>query len=38
MVLPLILGGAAFASLLRGLPHAERFDVCDPTPHPQVAL
>jgi uncharacterized membrane protein YbhN (UPF0104 family) len=33
--LPPILGGAAFASLLRGLPHAERFD---PSPHPRVAL
>src|SRR5918997_1887367 len=36
--LPLILGGAAFASLRKGLQHAQRLDLCDPSPHPQVAL
>jgi hypothetical protein len=34
----LILGGAAFASLRKGLQHAERLNLCDPSPHPQVAL
>jgi hypothetical protein len=37
MVLPLILGGAAFASLRKGVQHAERLDLCDPSPHPQGA-
>jgi hypothetical protein len=37
MVLPLILGGAAFASLRKGVQHAERLDRCDPSPHPQGA-
>jgi uncharacterized protein (TIRG00374 family) len=36
--LPLILGGAAFASLRKGLQHSERLDLCDLSPHPQVAL
>jgi uncharacterized membrane protein YbhN (UPF0104 family) len=35
--LPLILGGAAFASLRKGLQHAE-LRLGDPSPHPQVAL
>jgi uncharacterized membrane protein YbhN (UPF0104 family) len=36
--LPLILGGAALASLLKRLPHAERVGLCDPSRHPHVAL
>jgi uncharacterized protein (TIRG00374 family) len=35
--LPLVLGGAAFASVLKGLPHVERLDLCEASPHPQIA-
>ena len=35
--LPLVLGGAAFASLRSGLPHAE-LSLGDPSPHSQVVL
>jgi uncharacterized protein (TIRG00374 family) len=36
--LPLILGGAAFASLRKGLQYAGRLDLSDPSPQPQLAL
>jgi uncharacterized membrane protein YbhN (UPF0104 family) len=36
--LPLVLGGAAFVSLRRGLQDPERPDLCDPIARPQVAL
>jgi uncharacterized protein (TIRG00374 family) len=36
--LPLILGGAAFASLRKGLQYAGRLDLSDPSPQPQFAL
>lgn len=35
--LPLVLGGAAFASLRKGLHHVERLDLCEASPHPQIA-
>ena len=35
--LPLVLGGAAFVSLRRGLQDSERADLCDPFVLPQVA-
>ena len=35
--LPLVLGGAALASLRKGLQHVERLDLCEASPHPQIA-
>lgn len=35
--LPLVLGGAAFASLRKGLHYVERLDLCEASPHPQIA-
>ena len=35
--LPLVLGGAAVASLRKGLHHVERLDLCEASPHPQIA-
>lgn len=35
--LPLVLGGAAFASLRKALHQVERLDLCEASPHPQIA-